>query len=379
MEKLKIVNLYDETDQSKIDSFINNTRSDLSINTNLHKVETNFEWLDIMEDTIRYLDNILRNPNRFIINEEEIVKVELARRITVESIRHLSKHTNYIQDIDKNGDVKPSKILNINKDESYDTYENRLIYTLINNMSTFLEVKKKSLITSSSNKDTKKAKYNARTKVGNEQVFIELNYTSTLNEKVEPSGDTPIEDRIQRLDDDIKMLTSTEVYKALKKMHVAKVIPPIKKTNVILKNTNFQYAMKLWDFLQANVADDAKVIKENKNYEEDGILKEYLNSTFLLDYLAMNTLSETKSKGLSQAVVEDLTDKLVQRIVELNVNMPISELKEKIGDKIAITRYKREVSISEISNTFSKHIKSYLEKIENMNLGDINENTIESN
>ena len=95
------------------------------VSTDLKKVEADFEWLEIMEDTVKYIDNILRNPNRFIVNEEEIVKVELARRITVESIRHLSKHTNYIQKIEDNGDVKPSKILNIQKDESYDTYENR--------------------------------------------------------------------------------------------------------------------------------------------------------------------------------------------------------------------------------------------------------------
>lgn len=54
-----------------------------------------------MEETVPYIDNILRNPNRFIVNEEEIVKIELARKITVESIKHLSKNTNLIQDYDK--------------------------------------------------------------------------------------------------------------------------------------------------------------------------------------------------------------------------------------------------------------------------------------
>lgn len=53
-----------------------------------------------METTIPYIDNIFRNPNRFIINEEEIVKIELARKVTVESIKHLAKHTNLIQDVD---------------------------------------------------------------------------------------------------------------------------------------------------------------------------------------------------------------------------------------------------------------------------------------
>ena len=368
MDKLKVVDLYGGTKEKVVDSFTANTRSNLLVNTDVDKVEVDFEWLFLMEDTIKYLDNILRNPNRFIVNEEEIVKVELARRITVESIRHLSKHTSYIQKIEDNGDVKPSKILNINKDESYDTYENRLIYTLIDNMTNFLEIKKKDMITSSSIKDIKKAKYSARSKVGKEQVFLELNYTSTLVDKNAPKGEFSVEERIKRLDDDIKMLKNTDVFKILKRAHVARVIPPIKKTNVIVKNTNFQYAMKLWDYLQSHVANDVKNIKTNKKYEENGVLKEYMNNTFLLDYLAMNTLTAVPDKGKEAEVIEEITDKLIQRIVELNVDLPLTTLKDKIGDKIAIVKLRKEASMMEIQSAFSKAIKNYLEKIENLEL-----------
>ena len=66
--------------------------------------------------------------------EEEVVKIEQAKKITVETIKHLSKNTNFIQTIDPvTGDVTPSKLLNVRKEESYDTYENRLIYTLVQN------------------------------------------------------------------------------------------------------------------------------------------------------------------------------------------------------------------------------------------------------
>ena len=86
-----------------------------------------------------------------IVNEEDIVKIELARRVTVESIKHLSRNTNLIQDYDKDtGDVKPSKILNINKEESFNTYENRFIYSLIQNMKGFIARKKSAGIVESS-------------------------------------------------------------------------------------------------------------------------------------------------------------------------------------------------------------------------------------
>ena len=126
MDDLGIINLYNKTDEKHIKSFAKGLNSSLRVVSNYDKVDCNYEWLEIMEETVPYIDNILRNPNRFIINEEDIVKVELARRVTVESIKHLSKNTNLIQDIDKKtGDVRPSKILNINKEESFNTYENR--------------------------------------------------------------------------------------------------------------------------------------------------------------------------------------------------------------------------------------------------------------
>ena len=89
MEDLQIINLYNKTPQNKIAGFKQKVNSTLKVVDNYEKVTSDTGWIDIMEDTIRYLDNILRNPNSFIVNEEDIVKIELARRVTVESIKHL--------------------------------------------------------------------------------------------------------------------------------------------------------------------------------------------------------------------------------------------------------------------------------------------------
>ena len=70
MNELEIMNLYTEAKEDKNNKFFENINSNLHVKTAYDRVNTNFEWLEIMEDTIRYLDNILRNPNRFIINEE---------------------------------------------------------------------------------------------------------------------------------------------------------------------------------------------------------------------------------------------------------------------------------------------------------------------
>ena len=112
---VQITNDNEEFELVRDDLFMNNLNSTLAVKREYELSEYDYEWLEKIEETLPYLDNILRNPKRFIINEEEIVKVELARKVTVESVIHLTQHTNLIQDIDEEtGDVKPSKILNIN-------------------------------------------------------------------------------------------------------------------------------------------------------------------------------------------------------------------------------------------------------------------------
>lgn len=368
-DELNVVSLYKKSDPERIESFKNKVDSSFEVQTNFEKVEADLEWLDLMEGTIRYLDNILRNPNRFIVNEEEVVKIELARRTTVESIKHLARHTNFIEEIKDNGEVRPSKILNINKEESYNTYENRLIYTLIQNMNIFIENKKKKLVIASSMKDTKKCTYNAVSQVGAEKIDISLSINTRLNVKEADSnpGDADPLKRIEKLESDILMLTGSDVYKTLAKLHVSRVIPPVKKTNLILKNVNFQYAMKLWDYLNDHMGETEKNVKLNNNIKENTEIKERLDDVFLLNYLTLNSIGDNKEIYDAKTAEEEkreLTNRMINKIVELNSNLPLEELQNIIGDKIAIVRNKKEASIQEVQNQISECINAYLDKIE---------------
>ena len=367
--ELKIFELYENSDKERVNKFNSSLKSQYSLASNYEKVEADFAWLDIMDNTIMYLDNILRNPNRFIINEEEIVKVEQAKRITVESIKHLAKHTNFIQEIEDNGDVKPSKVLNINKDESYNTYENRVIYTLIGNMRLFIEMKEKSFISASSLKDDKRCEYEGTTRIGAEKININLVISSKTDyskEDGQKNGMT-VPQRVERLKLKISDLTNMPVYVALAKEHVARVIPPIKKTNLILKNVNFQYAMKLWDFLQAYRDDDTKIIKDKNNEENDLTIKQLLDDSFLLTYLTISSYNNKNNSEIDEQskleLIEDITNKMIDKIVEMNSDLPIEKIQEIIGDKIAIIKNKKEASLVELEHKFNDKIQAFAERI----------------
>ena len=367
-KELKVLDLYTKTSTNRINSFNNSVQSQYTVSTNVESFEANFEWLELMEETVQYIDNILRNPNRFIINEEEVVNVEKARRVTVESIKHLARNTSMIQKIEKNGDVKPSKILNINKDENYNTYENRVIYTLIKNMQLFIEMRKRDLITKSFTKDSKKSEYHGTSRVGSEVVNISVSMASKSNVTSEygRNNDLTVEQRIDKLELQVADLTRTDMYKLLDKANVARVTPPIKKTNLILKNTNFQYAMKLWNFLQTYIDNGNKTTKSSSTIKENLNVKNMFDDVFLLNYLIVNSLGENKQELKSEKnkeMVETLTNNMITKIVEINSDLPMEELQKIIGDKIAVIRNKKEASIEEIQQKLNVKIQSAISKI----------------
>lgn len=363
MDNLKIMQLIETKKESEAEEFFKGIESNIDVKTELEKITEDFEWIEIMEFTVPYLDNILRNPNRFIINEEEIVKIELARKITVESIKHLSKNTNLIQDFDKKtGDVRPSKILNINKEESYDTYENRFIYSLIQNMKFFISRKKKAveLRMAISNKNNKKIDYTGSTKINDENVNISLQLSTNLAAKGKNSSAEVLQ-RIEKLEQKIADLTYSEVYKILEKKHMTLVTSPIKKTNVILKNVNFQYAVKLWNYMQENIDDKSRHLLDKQDYSDDEELKKMVDETFLIDYLIIKSLDK-EDEGLEEqdTLKEQITKKLLEKIVYINRGLTEEQLKNMLTDTYALVRYKSMANIGEIQKIIKKEINEFL-------------------
>ena len=66
------------------------------------------------------------------------MSVALAKKITADSVRHLSMNTQFIAS-DENGDIQPTRVLNVTTEESYDLYENRFIYHLIQRLFAFVD------------------------------------------------------------------------------------------------------------------------------------------------------------------------------------------------------------------------------------------------
>lgn len=376
MDNLGIIDLYEKSNQERSKKFIKKTSSTLRVETDKKKITRDIEWIEIMEETIPYIDNIFRSPNRFIVNEEEVVKIEQAKKVTVETIKHLSKNTNFIQTIDKKtGDVTPSKLLNVRKEESYDTYENRLIYTLIQNMKLFIKRRKESLEKEvdvkneqEENKDSKKLEYNATSNVQDEKISINILLNSVLDSQGENSTNSAqnILQRIEELENKISSLTVSEVYKVIEKLNISLVREPIKKTNVVLKNVNFQYAMKLWNYLRDNFDDKTTNVEEKQDYMDNGGLKQLIDETFLLQYLSMKTLDDDKieNQETHEEIKDLMVEQMIDKMLDMDVELTQKQLKDMILNRYEVIKYKKLEIIQELQKIFKEHIDKYIKKVE---------------
>lgn len=374
MENLGVIRLYDEANQENAQKFMDSAESTLKVQVDKKIITKDTEWIDLMEEVIPHLDIIFRKPNRFIENEEEIVKIEQTRKVSVETIKHLSKNTNFIQKIDeKTGDVIPSRLLNVRKEESFNTYENRLIYTLMQNIKFFIH-KRKELLEQTfdknndeQGKNNKQLEYNAKSKLNEEDVDINVSISSKLNSQENEKNDgNSIVNRIEEIEKKIKDVESSEVYKILDKLHVILVKDPVRKTNVVLKNVHFQYAMKLWEYLKVNMDEQANSSEENRDFLDNGTLKKMMDEAFLLQYLIMKTLDEDEKEkqDTKQEIKALVVEQMLDKIMDCDEDITEEQLQQLVAEKYEVIKYKKMAVLQDIQKIFKKHIDKYEEMVE---------------
>lgn len=369
MGKLTLFDIYNKATDADREEFLDGIDSKLEVKNQFRKVIYDYSWLEKMEDTMYYLDNIMRNPKKFIINEEEVVKIEKARKVTVESIRHLTQHTSYIQEFDQTtGEVKPSKILNINKEEDFDMYENRFIYTLLINMKMFIARVSGGCINDSSLSSVKNVKYSAITKFNSEKVGIDITFNAIDNQNLNPTSNSglSIAQRIEKINLQIANFMNSDLIKNLERAHVSFVRSPIKRTNVILKNPNFQKAMELWTFLEAYDFNNTYEENVNDEYEDTSSFRDNMNDSFLLDYLVVN---EMLNNGDSNHTAGNISQFYINKIIKIFVDNHADQDEEKfikmLRDEFREVKRVKDLKLNRIRRIYQKDLDNYNKMIKN--------------
>ena len=130
---------YTEEARKSTKKFLKKLTSEMAYKSKYNGDLLSFEWLDEIEEACPRIDIIVRNAKVSLVQIANVELIEKAKRITVESVKDLAKHTNYINKYDAETDsVEPGKILDIRSEETFNIYENRFLHTLIYTMERFV-------------------------------------------------------------------------------------------------------------------------------------------------------------------------------------------------------------------------------------------------
>lgn len=357
MNKEDLLNLISDTDEKAFEQFIGANDSKMVIDSSFKSVEYDYSWISKIEDTLVYLDNIIRNPKRFIMQEEEVVPVEKAKKISQETIKHLAQHTDLIQDVDEDGTITPSKVLNVNKEESFDMYENRFIISLLNNLNYFFQLRKE--VTKSGSFSTKKQvmNYTGKTRLDKEEINVTINLESNSSEDLSGvSGGGNIEERLAKIEMVVSDFLKTPFCREL--ANAAPVKSPIRKTNTILKNPNFQKALELWEFIEQYDVKDKKEVDDHDQKVDDPETKKYLDSAFFMDYVILNFSEKRKTKE-ERVMNRYALRKLMDEFLTSNRQYSEKDFKKLLTEEFKLAKKKEAKTDKEIIKKFEHLINDY--------------------
>lgn len=342
IEKVSELFSDDSSFHNLVDS-ISNGRTSFTISQKFLKKEFDNEWIDIIEEILPSIDAIVRNPRRFITIEEDIIDISLARQISVESVKHLAQHTQFIASVDnRKGTVTPSKILNTSKEESFEVYENRFLYTLILKLNDFInkryEVIKKSVVSTS---QEIKVSLNTKYNFNGQDMNVSLVASTDMPFDEEKFRETETYQSVKRVEK-IKQIVQGFLSSAFAKemRSSALVRPPITRTNVIKKEPNFKKALILWQFIESYSKSgyEAIEVNETKNLPEE-LNDQYSNVLFLNNIILDNYATSFGERVLKEHKPINIEEELKKEFDDDfdSINLELREVRKvyakHIGDK----------------------------------------------
>lgn len=283
--------------------------------------EVDETWVSAIEEAMASLQYVVQNPRKFIGEEREVVNVAMARNVTSESLRHLLSHSNYVDDYRKDGTVIPNKVLNIFKEESLNTYENRFICTLLAELQMFVNKRFDAIFEAS--KDELGVSLEVLSTVDNYTETIDYRLNIKIRDKQTDTENemesTDIFGRIIQIHRIVNMLVSTEFCATVRRFPAVK--HPIVKTNAIAKNRDYKACHKLWNFIHSyhDVGYKVNLLKQDPNiskaFEKDIYNSFIWNYAMLHNYMEhadiINTDRQTRKKELDIYEIRKLLEEIV--------------------------------------------------------------------
>lgn len=320
----------------------------------LHKV-VDERWLTVVEEGIEAIFNIVDKPRRFIATSEEVVPVALAKKITADSVRHLSQNTQFIAS-DENGEIQPTRILNVTTEESYDLYENRFVYHLIQRLFAFVDKRTDVIFWSTGDETCNVMSMESKIDDAYEEISYRVEMT-IKNRQSYVENDTDHMDLFKRIDRVRRLSRTLRTSSFCDIMNgCAKVRSPIQRTNLMMKDPDYRTCYKLWQFIES-YDEVGYTIEEQDSalqFDEEYLLQMYIN--FITNYTVFKSLLESDQRNVTELAKEKrepVKPKFVKEIKEQIVedrNIPDVEIRQVFVEEVTQAQLDAEAKLEEETN-----------------------------
>ena len=317
----------------------------------LHKV-VDEAWLSVVEDGLDAIFKIVDKPRRFIKSSEEVVPVALAKKITADSVRHLSQNTQFIG-TNAAGEIQPTHILNVTTEESYDLYENRFVYHLIRRLFAFIDKRTDVIFWSTGDETTNVMKMETKVDDAYEQISYKIEMSIKNKQSLVESDADNMDvfkriDRVRRLSKVLRTSAFCEIMDGC-----AKVTSPIQRTNLMMKDPDYRTCYKLWQFIESYDEVGYSIEEQDSALEmdEEYMLQMYMN--MIGNYTVFKSLIESDPRQMSEianVTREPVKPKFVKEIKEEivdNRDIPDVEVRKVFVEEVTEAQLEAEAKLEE--------------------------------
>lgn len=289
------------------------------------------DWVTAIEEALPYIEKAIDEQRRFIKETQEVYRIDKARTINKDSVKHLSQHTNFIAKVE--GDkVTPNKVLTVEREESFEIYENRFLVTLIKLATQFVNDKYTHMVNAPT--DTYNKMEMKRDLVLNKQkVTFNIEYSNEI--KDDRAADLDVQDyenlsdfdRVRRIREKLNSFLHNPMMKEI--YNCTPVRPPILHTNLMMKNPNFKASLDLYNYLSAYKKPGFEIIGKEYSGKMDKEVQEGLYFSLGFQHFMMSISTNTALKNLLEEKYQEENEQL-----EKEHKLPTEEIQRRELERI---------------------------------------------
>lgn len=260
------------------------------------------EWVNEIEKGLVHIEKAIKEERQFIFSNGEVVPIEKVKHVSVESVKHLAKHSEMLTKEPVDDEIIPDKLYSVERLNDYTVYENRFLYMLLCYLRDFVTFRYNNILAATNKYDGSFA-MDRELKVGKESLTFKIDIHNVKDDDKylrEHNSEKEIIDRIDLILKTVLAFLATPLMEYQSK--VAMLRPPITKTNVLKMDNNFKGAVALYDFIISYDKDGYTIeeeIKEISPFSEEiafDIAEPVLLLSFLTYEYGLNIKSELRAE-----------------------------------------------------------------------------------